>query len=684
MTATSTAHDSVEPDGSGGSVALSPEVARFLLQFSIALHKAITYPQRHPALESAVQLLLQRLDPLFASTPSLSIGVGRDQLLVGEGTTDPSNAVLRGLAGVLHRHQIAALDIEAGTSAADLTSLLEVLAEDTRSTPPLGARGADAIAQWPHIEIVPVRVDRLQISDHCEDFTHARQLWMVLAAEALSREPAADLEDATPVDIARAIRENVGDEEYNRRIAAHLLELGRELVDRDGVGSPIAVALGNLVRAIGDDELRALLETGSDLEVRRKLTRNLSRVVPAGAALALTVAAADASKQVISHSLLRMFTKMATNADERAGSVSAAADSELRDAILSMVDGWTLEDPNPAPYHAVLSHLTESSGTGDADHQTAPGSDALRVVDVAVDADAVGPIVWRAIDEIVELGRLGELLDILADPSLGTAARRIRAYLARPELIRALLRTQQDRRVVDYLLGWTGLEAADALLDSLETADSRAVRRLIMARLVQLGETLAPRVIERLETGPWYVQRNMLYLLSEMPGLPDDFSPARWIESDDVRIRREAVRVGLAVEATRDRAIEVGIADGYTRNLGPVLSAAAVKCPPGIARALITLLGNLGPDSALRGQAIHVLGRTGTREARKWLLEVAVGRKRWWRRRSLRPRSKDTVHALSALRSWRTQRDVAAVLSLARQSEDPEIRQAASGSGEAL
>jgi hypothetical protein len=664
---------------SGERRALAPDVSHFLVQLSIALHKTVTYPAAHPALEAAIQSLTLRLNTVLAERAFVGIGVARDKLVIDGGTTDPTNAVLRGLAEALHRHQIGALRIDRGVSSAEVSSLLTALAADTRLARPLGAQDPATAPRWQHIDLLPVALDELELAAGEKRVSHIEQLWLSLAAATLQRAPDEELSAAiASTDLARAMRSKVQDATYDRVIADYMVRVGQELVDKGGTATQVAKQFGELVSALGEDALRMLLELGSDLTSRRQMVLDLNRSLPARSVVTLTQAAADASKEAISHALLRLFSKLAANAESDAGPVSVAADVALRDAIGQLVEGWTLADPNPTRYRELLRHLSMSGRTGEARPDPEAYADALRIVDVSLETGAVGPSVWRAVDELVEFGRLEELLGALKTAPSSDATEHILRYLVEPSRIKSLLSTPQSRNAIDQMLERTGLESADALLDVLESADSRAVRRQIIARLSSMGPELAPLVVQRMERGPWFVQRNMLFLLGELDRVPPGFSPQPWLEHADARVRREAIKVTLRVPGWRQEAIIAGLADGDTRLLSLVLSNALEQCPPGIASSLMRLLDTATLDPGLRTLAIRVLAATQTIEARDWLVNHVLGRRRWWRRPVLAAKSPEMLAALDALRSqWAAHPHVARALRLAAHSGDAEIRHVA-------
>jgi hypothetical protein len=218
------------------------------------------------------------------------------------------------------------------------------------------------------------------------------------------------------------------------------------------------------------------------------------------------------------------------------------------------------------------------------------------------------------------------------------------------------------------------------LLDSLEATDSRSARRRIIERLVGMGAVIGAKIVDRLDKGQWFVQRNMLYVLSEMERMPESFDPGPWLRHADKRVRIEAIRVALGMPDARATAIVAGLRENDTRILNLALNAAIENCPTGIAPTVITVLDNASTDPAMRLTAIRVLGKTRTVEARRWLIDRVLDKTGWWRRPALAAKTQETLLALAALRQWRSNREVAGALALARESEDVEVRFAATTS----
>jgi hypothetical protein len=78
------------PSGPRAVAALARDLADFLVEFSIVLHKRAMYPAGHPHLQESAERFVDRLESLLATRDSLAIGVARHQLIVAEVADRPA------------------------------------------------------------------------------------------------------------------------------------------------------------------------------------------------------------------------------------------------------------------------------------------------------------------------------------------------------------------------------------------------------------------------------------------------------------------------------------------------------------------------------------------------------------------------------------------------------------------
>src|SRR2546429_2351025 len=96
---------------------LSRDLADFLIELSIALHKHAMYPEGHPSLAPAAAGVTRRAERLLQDRSTLSLGVARQQLVIEGVATDPKHPVLAELAGRLHPPHLGAMTFRGGGRA---------------------------------------------------------------------------------------------------------------------------------------------------------------------------------------------------------------------------------------------------------------------------------------------------------------------------------------------------------------------------------------------------------------------------------------------------------------------------------------------------------------------------------------------------------------------------------------
>ncbi len=234
-----------------------------------------------------------------------------------------------------------------------------------------------------------------------------------------------------------------------------------------------------------------------------------------------------------------------------------------------------------------------------------------------------------------------------------------------------------DFKALDRLVPRMGLAAAGPLLDALATAGSRGTRRGLFGQLARMGAGIGPLVVERLDDERWYVTRNLLALLDELPGMPHGFSPARFAVHPDARVRWQAVKLQLELPGERDGAIVTALQDEDPRTVRLGLTVALERCPDAAVRLVVGRATNRGSPAELRVLAIRVLGATAAPAALETLLRLTAGNGGWWGRPKLPSKSPELLAALAALATrWSHNGAARAVLARAAVSDDPEIRAA--------
>src|SRR5437773_2264255 len=428
------------PGPSGERATLSRDLADFLIELSIALHKHAMYPEGHPSLAPAAAGLTRRAVLLLQDRATVSLGVARNQLVIEGVATDPKHPVLRELAGRLHRHHLGAITFRRGVEQEEVADALQTLAiEAERTGQPLGLGDRDRLAAWPHVQLHALTYERLELTDQSgpaagEGDARAAQLWVGLARAALATAPEDTRPTPTePAVIAQAIDQHSKAEAtgYDQVIVGYLLQIAAELKT---AGSTEAAALrrrtSRLIRTLKPETLQRLVRMGGGFAQRRQFVSDAADGMAVDAVLDILKAAAESSQEAISHSLVRLLSKLAVHAEAGAAPVRPQADAALREQVQELLAGWALAGPDSGALRAALHRMARAAPAGAAprtDHATEPD----RLVAMALEIGTMGPRLPAAVGRVVAEGRLAQLLDALEGGAADTAAAAtVRAQIA--------------------------------------------------------------------------------------------------------------------------------------------------------------------------------------------------------------------------------------------------------------
>jgi len=471
------------------------------------MHKHAIYPPGHPLLEGAVDAVARKLWGLLVDRPALSIGVARRQLVIEGVATDPSHPLLQELAQKLHRHHLGAVKCVRGVERAEIANVLATLAMDAgRMEKPLGLITDQLVGRWDHVRLFALTYDRLELLDDESEKKpenqmgagRAAQLWVGLARAALAADSTSD--DSTPLEpavVARAIDEHQREQAYDQVIVGYMLQIANELKAGGSEGEPgesaaLQQRISRMVGALRPETLARLLEMGGDTAQRRRFVLDASQGMSADAVVDLVKAAAAAEKQTVSHSMIRVLSKMARHAEAPSDAQRAVADCSLREAVGSLVGQWSLDDPNPDAYRAVLDHASRSAAPNagvaapNGAEGVGAGCEADRIVQMGLELGTLGATVWRALDRMSEEGQVGRLLDLLDGAPDRAMVDAVLKHLSENGTYKRVVRGESvDLAVVERLVKLVGLAIAPMLLEAAEESSDVKARERFYDRTMQ-------------------------------------------------------------------------------------------------------------------------------------------------------------------------------------------------------
>ena len=684
MSPTTEGAGSLPPQPPARSVAtLSRDLADFLVEFSIVLHKRAMYPLGHPHLQESIERFVMRLELLLSSRNSLAIGVARHQLIVAGVATDPRNALLSDLARRLHRHRVATLRFDTGLRLQEIDELLGGLAGDPRSDGPYGLRPGVG-AGWTRLRIQAPELNRLFLQEDDDETTPETPggaLWLGLAHLALCGDGDEPQDAEDPLLVARAIDAQPQHVAYDRVVLDYLGQIADEMSGRQGAWEPrVRERVSRLVASLKPETLRRVLEAGADHAERRQFALTASEVLAVDAVIEVVEAAASTTGHKISHQLLRLLHKFAHHAEHGPPRGRPEAESMLRRNVAQLITEWDLEDPNPSTYTAVLDGMTRQSPDDPSDVEDRLDCDPELVLQIGLESDCDGPRVVAALDAMMEQRRLPAAVELLrgAPKAAGKTAESLWRHVATPGRLRLeLTASRRDFVTIESLVRRLGPAATEPLLDMLEQSADQAVRARALRLLVTIGPSVAPVAVARLQRAPWYVQRNLLALLRLLKTWPPDFSAVTYARHPEVRLRREAYKLFLEFPAHRGSAIQHGLDDESPEVVTLVLRAAVDGCPPEAMRAIERFTDDWRKPAELRAIAVRAMATGNRPQAMARLIQLAGARRGilGWRLEAGSPVALAAVSALARHWAWHPQ--VIGLLKTARKHDDPEVRLAA-------
>lgn len=713
---------------------LAPDHQAWLKEFSVVMHRRYAYPPGHPSRVAAEEVAMDALSRVLEQHLEIVIAVTRRQLSVDGGFSDLRNPALSELAERLHRQGIGTITLRAGITPGEFDTLLTRI---VRASPRHEDEPPDDDAPpWAHVVIERLTYEGLALSDEAAgdddrgpDATGDR-LWRELAelavagwdgtdgfgssgggsgpkddAHAPSRQAAdsppivdappqrrsstqfaltstGEFQTSTTADqLARIVNQRATDPRFAAEMMKSILRVGRHARRRGRAGTgAVAARLRDVLQRLEPGAIRSLIESEADPKRRQLLVLQGVDALPLSSVLDWIEAASKSADKSISHHLLRLLTKLSAQARRRRDNGPDEGGEALRSAARQLIEGWTLEADANTEHTSLLEKLSAyDQAERSLDGGEAAGADII--VQIALETDAVGSDLLAAVDHLIGTKRLAALIGFLDRiPSSLVAAPAVRDHLIAADTLRRILLTEPvEVEGARLILASCGAAQADSLLDALAIAEGKETCLLILHRLRELGDAVCSPVLARLDNSPWQVQRNLLSLLATMPALPADLRVGSFAKHDEAMVRVEALRVAVRLPGQRDAAIHEALLDHDLHVLRAALDAAAHDgVPRHSALRLLQCLEKADPGSDIRLRGIPLLGQVPLTAARDWLVQLAVPKRRLFRRLALRPKSAELLSALRVLSAhWANDGSAAVVFRLAARSGDVEVRDAA-------
>jgi hypothetical protein len=624
-----------------------------LREFVNALGKSAMYPSSHRFVAESSASLAERLSLAMAERDELSLGITPKGLLLDGLALEPLPGMLRDFAARLHRKNVGTIQFTRGVTRDEVVSMLAAL-----SAPDADQAVGRTGLRLDRLRIEPMVYDVLAFADQSLDNELDDIFWAQLVEAAFGRRLAGDEAVPTSLQIAEAITERAAaGADSARRVFEALASFSSALAGRGERASGTArrrfvEVLSGLSRATTTRVVAAAPTPTS----RRRFLRETLELVPPVLLMQLLESVAEADGEPISPQLRWLLGKLAGSEGVSDQPASGAFASE----VMGLVESWEgigIED--------------------DEDDDPRLGLEPARVMAIGLELDEASDTVRNAARMLADRGQLLRVLEMLDNPhNAPTVVNALADEVLEPGLLAQLLRAPAlDFPLIARVASHAGADAVVPLLDALAGAEERATRRRLLDTLVQVGPAAERSLVQRLESAPWYLARNILATLAQFPSVSEVGPVFTALNGDDIRVRQEALKVLLRQPASRERAASEAMLSGEDSLVRTALGSLAGECPPALVASVLAVLTH--PSEDLRLQAIRLLADSSNPLVVPQLLRLVRTTGGFFRRTRLQAKSRTMLAALEVLaRRWSNHRPVLTVLNQAEKSSDAEIRAA--------
>jgi hypothetical protein len=628
-------------------VSLPRGLHEFLVELAVAVHKRSIYPPGHPILRGAAEAVHNRLGALLPEEGELAIGVADRRLVVNGLTGDHEHPLLADFAARLAGHQVGAVRFLPGVTRDELEAFLAAIARP----PDDGARAPAALPDSgsPHLKVHAVAFERLGLlagGDAPPARSEERATWQALAAAAM-RDDAIDGEALDPRAIAAAIDAGCGDVAFDRAMIERLTDILDDLSVRgNAIPAGQRERLSALIAGLSETTLTRLVGAGGAERGARRV-RAANDVLGTAAVVELLRAVSSTRAVPISGAMLRLLRKLSTRTELR-GAGGAEVERGLRTAVRRLLDGWSLENPNPEMYERVLDDAA-TSGIHRLPDRRHDVVEPERVVDVAIETQCVGAGAEAAVARLAARDGIASVLDRLQHYGVSAARETlIDRVLNEAALREALAQDHLDVSVLEQAVDRMKVRALDALLSALERrSDAQSVT--LVELIARIGwDALEPLGVALHSATPRML-RHLVLVFDRLDAWPPQADPMQFASHTDVVVRREAIRFLLRSDATREHALEVALRDADLRILNLGLHALTRDCPLAAARLAVSRYADPSLTTDHRVRVIRAAGACRNPEILAWLGTLVITRRWLLRTPRLRKPSPETVAALAAI-----------------------------------
>jgi len=530
-----------------------------IIELNISRRNVAIYPRDHPSVESTLTNAFKFLKQLFGMRSEITLAIAKDTIIIDTYHLDKNNPVYRDFAINLSKMNIAYITLKAGITKEELYRFHSFISEKIEDLTVNNLKEALKKYKLAHIDVgfVDYRkfstVDPKSVQQGNKVPLWERYVYGMIEGTLQSEAVSDEVRDIPPEILAKLLNKasdrDLKEESYDKVITAYMrssagsifsgqdLKRLLEFIDRlnpdlkkkflSSAGRTFSEDIDSTYqsfRKMSVEEIEKFLDTMNKQTIAMpqplmNLIDKLSHSIPDSSEAIYLDEDQMEDEEFLPSNLAELFNNDNTSKNTEISVTGKDLEeiqnllnfdaAQLRTSHLMEFETEFYDDLIEKRFNQIILELMSSETVSEEEYQ------------------AFVNIIKGQTEQLLWIGQYGQILDTLKIIELNKALHkftdinsRALQYYHSSEFISLLIDSfrilgRNNRKVVSMICEYYDKKIIPYLIDALIEETSQIIRRFLMEIIKQFGSKVIPEATKRLNDDRWFVQRNMLYILSE-------------------------------------------------------------------------------------------------------------------------------------------------------------------------
>ena len=570
-----------------------------IIELNISRRNVAIYPRDHPSVESTLTNAFKFLKQLFGMRSEITLAIAKDTIIIDTYHLDKNNPVYRDFAINLSKMNIAYITLKAGITKEELYRFHSFISEKIEDLTVNNLKEALKKYKLTHIDVgfVDYRkfstVDPKSVQQGNKVPLWERYVYGMIEGTLQSEAVSDEVRDIPPEILAKLLNKasvrDLKEESYDKVITAYMrssagsifsgqdLKRLLEFIDRlnpdlkkkflSSAGRTFSEDIDSTYqsfRKMSVEEIEKFLDTMNKQTIAMpqplmNLIDKLSHSIPDSSEAIYLDEDQMEDEEFLPSNLAELFNNDNTSKNTEISVTGKDLEeiqnllnfdaAQLRTSHLMEFETEFYDDLIEKRFNQIILELMSSETVSEEEYQ------------------AFVNIIKGQTEQLLWIGQYGQILDTLKIIELNKALHkftdinsRALQYYHSSEFISLLIDSfrilgRNKRKVVSMICEYYDKKIIPYLIDALIEETSQIIRRFLMEIIKQFGSKVIPEATKRLNDDRWFVQRNMLYILSETDSKEVAAYIKPFCKNENSKVRVAAIKCLL--NAADNYAIEI-------------------------------------------------------------------------------------------------------------------------------